>query len=250
LLDLGLGQLPLLLLPALLVAAILYSSVGHGGASGYMAVMVLLGLAPDVMRPAALSMNLAVTAWVLWRHRQSYADILQFIPLIIAAIPAAFIGGAWQVQATSYQLLVGLVLLLSSLRMCWPMLEPRFKTAPNLIWLIIAGVGLGLLAGLTGVGGGIFLSPFLVVMGWSSVQRSIAPVAAFIFLNSFAGLSGFVFQGGSIPSMTPLLVLLAFIGSLLGAEVSLRYKKKQLLAYLLALVLAIAGGKMFMLGLA
>ena len=244
-----LSQFSVIIFPALVLAAILYSSVGHGGASGYIAVMVLFGLSPETMRPVALSMNLAVTAWVLWRHRASYADMLHFSPLILSAIPAAFVGGAWRIDSHSYQLLVGLLLLLSALRMCWSGTAQASQTIPKRRWLVVAGLSLGLLAGLTGVGGGVFLSPFLVIMAWSSVQKTIAPVAAFIFFNSLAGLSGFLFSGGGIPSATPLLVLLAFIGGLLGAELSLRKNNQQLLSYVLGAVLLIAGGKMFMLGL-
>lgn len=243
------SSLPLLLFPALIVAAILYSSVGHGGASGYMAVMALFGLAPEVMRPAALCMNIAVTSWILWRHRSAYRDLLTFVPLLAAAIPAAFVGGAWRIDSNSYKLLVGIVLLLSALRMFWPVVYKEKHADINAIALVVTGGMLGLLAGLTGVGGGIFLSPLLVVMGWCSVKKSIFPVAAFIWFNSIAGLSGFVYRCGAIPEATLLLVVVAFIGGLLGAEISFRQKSRQLLSRLLGLVLLIAAGKMIFIGL-
>ena len=236
--------------PALIVAAILYSAVGHGGASGYMAVMVMFGLAPEVMRPVALSMNIAVTSWILWRHRQYRRHIVQFTPLILAAIPAAFIGGLWRLTPGSYQLLLGVILLASAARMFWPIPASDAQPQGNRLMMLLIGVVLGLVAGLTGVGGGIFLSPLLVVLGWCSIEKSIAPVAAFIWCNSIAGLSGFLLGAGTLPSTTGLFVSMAFIGCLFGAEVSLQRHRKALLSNLLASVLLIAGGKMFILGLA
>jgi hypothetical protein len=238
------SQADLFLYLSLILAATLYSSVGHGGASGYLAVMVLFGLAPEVMRPVALCMNIVVTSWLLFRHRKDIANIVRFSPLILAAIPAAFIGGAWKIESTTYKLLVGVILFIAAIRMFWPTVKESDENPLSRFGLVASGGSLGLLAGLTGVGGGIFLSPFLVMMGWSSVKKSIVPVAAFIWFNSIAGLSGFMVNGGAIPNNTLIMVAVAFIGGLIGAEISLREHYKHLLGYLLGIVLLIASIKM------
>lgn len=231
------------------LSAVLYSSVGHGGASGYMAVMALFGLAPDVMRPVALCMNVVVTAWLLFRHRHNLRQLLNYAPLILSAIPMAFIGGAWVIESVYYTRIIGLVLLFSAVRLCWPNTRNVPPQLPRTPVLFVSGACLGLLAGLTGVGGGIFLSPLIVMMGWEGVKNSIVPVAAFIALNSVAGLLGFFYAGGELPRYTAVFVGIAFMGGLLGSGVALKQHRRLVLSYLLALVLFIAAIKMMLLGL-
>jgi uncharacterized membrane protein YfcA len=171
----------------LLVAsmAILYSSVGHGGASGYLAAMALFGLEPAMMKPAALTMNIFVTVLVLWRvSRTGPSNWRLLLPFAMASVPMAFIGGAYTINSSIYRVMVGLALLLAMWRLLWEGDDSDRIQAPVLWIALPVGAGLGLVSGLTGVGGGIFLSPLLLLFHWTTMRGSVAIAAAFILLNS------------------------------------------------------------------
>lgn len=233
------------LLAAVLLMAVLYSSVGHGGASGYLAAMALWGLAPDEMRPAALLMNILVTGWLLYRF-QPYKLMPRglFWPLVIASTPLAFIGGMVQIDASAYRVLVALLLLAAALRMLIATPGSRASNRPRLAIVVLVGACLGFAAGLTGIGGGVFLSPILLIFGWCSMRQSTAVAAGFILLNSVGGLAGYLVSDQSWPMGTGWLLLPAFVGCLLGAELASSRASSLLLQRLLAAVLAIASAKM------
>ena len=238
-------SISLWLLPLVAVMAILYSSVGYGGAFGYLAAMALFGLDPAVMKPAALTMNIFVTLLVLWRFsRTGPFNWRLFLPFAVASVPMAFIGGAYIINSSTYRILVGLALLLAMWRLLWEGRDSDHIQAPALWIALPVGALLGLVSGLTGVGGGIFLSPLLLLFHWANMRGCIAIAAAFILLNSLAGLAGYASTATQWPAGIPVLVVTAVLGGLIGAELGARRLAPKHLRKVLALVLAVAGVKM------
>jgi uncharacterized membrane protein YfcA len=233
-------------------AAILYSSVGHGGASGYLAAMGLIGVVPAIMRPTALVMNIAVSSISLYKFtRANGFNRRLFVPFAITSVPMAFIGGRIQLPIIWFGLLVGGVLLFSSVRLFLDTLDrgtrPREVTGPPPVMVaLLLGAAIGLLSGLTGVGGGIFLSPLLVLMGWSTVRDSAAPTAAFILINSVSGLAGLLSRQPTLPDALPYWVAAVIAGGLIGATFGARRLGQTAMRRALAAVLVIAGGKMIL----
>ena len=235
------------LLVLIAVAAALYSSVGHGGASGYLAAMALLGVAPLVMKPAALAMNIVVSGLVFYRlWRAGNFNVHLFWPFALGSIPLAFIGGALTLPGGIYKLLVALALLVAASRLLWKTQDHEASTQPN-PWVALAcGAGLGFLSGLTGVGGGIFLSPLLLLMRWANMRTTAAISAAFILVNSIAGLAGHAQVAVTWPSQLPLMMLAALLGAVIGSELAVRRLAPVTLRRLLGVVLVIAGVKLMM----
>jgi uncharacterized membrane protein YfcA len=233
------------LLLAILAMAVLYSSVGHGGASGYLAAMALWGLAPETMRPAALAMNIVVTCWLLYRFKpHQLIPHKLFWPLVLASAPMAFVGGMISIDAAAYRLLVGGLLLVAAVRMLVTTRTAQDIKTPAANIILLLGAALGFVAGLTGVGGGVFLSPILLIFGWCSMRQSAAVAAGFILLNSVAGLAGYLVSNQPWPMGTGWLLIAAFAGCLLGAELAAHRASSLTLQKLLALVLVIASLKM------
>lgn len=233
-------------------AAVLYSSVGHGGASGYLASMGLVGVAPAVMRPTALVMNIAVSSISLYKFsRANGFNWRLFAPFAISSVPMAFVGGRIQLPIAWFGVLVGGVLLFSSVRLFLDTLDrgtrPREIIGPPPMTLaIMLGAAIGLLSGLTGVGGGIFLSPLLVLMGWATVRDSAAPTAAFILINSVSGLLGLLSRQPTLPDALPYWVAAVIAGGLIGATFGARRLGNSAMRRALAAVLVIAGAKMIL----
>ena len=234
-----------LLLALVVVAAALYSSVGHGGASGYLAAMALVGLPPSAMKPAALTMNVGVAALVLWRlARAGHFDGRLFLPFALGSIPLAAVGGAFTLTDSLYRYVVAAALLVAAARLVFAVRDTEPRERPP-AWLAVAiGAALGLLSGLTGVGGGIFLSPVLLFLRWTNMRSNAAIAAAFILVNSLAGLFGYALTATAWPTGLPTLVLVALIGGVVGSELAVRRLAPVKLKKLLALVLLIAGLKM------
>lgn len=233
------------LLALIFIAAVLYSSVGHGGASGYLAAMALMGLAPAVMKPAALSMNIVVAGLVLARlAKAGHFDWRLFLPFALGSVPLAAIGGAYTLSDAAYRILVGMALLIAAARLFLDTRDTPPRDRPP-VWLSI-GVGavLGLLSGLSGVGGGIFLSPLLLLLGWTAMRGNAAIAAAFIVVNSIAGLGGYALAGHAWPDGIPGYMLAAFLGGVIGSELAVRRLAPLQLKKLLGVVLVIAGAKM------
>lgn len=238
-------QYPFILLLAIGLMAVLYSSVGHGGASGYLAAMALWGLLPEEMRPAALLMNIVVTSWLLYRFQPyKLMPYKLFWPLVIASTPLAFIGGMVKIDTEAYRLLVGTMLLLAALRMLMISKVAESTQQPAMVVILSVGAVLGFSAGLTGIGGGVFLSPILLLFGWCTMRQSTAVAAGFILLNSVAGLAGYIASDQSWPMGAGWLVSAAFVGCLFGGELAAHRATSLTLQKLLAAVLAIAAVKM------
>lgn len=236
-----------LIIPLIFFAALLYASVGHGGASGYLAVMALLSVAPESMRPAALALNVLVSSIALYKFYRVKAFSLQLLlPIIAGSIPFAFIGGLISLPATIYKPIIGIVLIVAA----WQIfvqskhVPTTIKQSPSKFALFGMGSGLGLLSGLTGVGGGIFLSPILILMNWAETKMISGIASAFILVNSLSGLAGVLTQNYVLPNGLIYWALAAVSGGLIGAEYGSRRLANPTIRQLLALVLVIAGMKM------
>lgn len=229
------------------LAAALYSTVGHGGASGYLAIMALFSVAPETMRPTALALNLVVAGIGLWRFgRAGQIDAKLLAAFLMAAVPAAFVGGGIEVPEQIYRPLVGLLLWAAAVRLFWQptSLSERTVRPPRLSVALPVGAGLGVLAGLTGTGGGIFLSPLIILFGWADARRTSGIAAGFIFFNSAAGLAGNLASARALPPELPWLTAAVVIGALVGTWLGAARLPKPRLLQGLGLVLVIAGAKL------
>lgn len=229
------------------LAAILYSSVGHAGASGYLAAMALMGLAPDVMKPTALCLNILVATIATARFaRAGYFSWTVFWPFAVTSIPFSFLGGAIRLPFHYYKAAVGAVLLFAAVRLIYSATKTTHdetKPVPFFPALFAGGV-IGLLSGLTGVGGGIFLSPLLLLANWAPMRQTAAVSAAFILVNSIAGLAGNLASVQYLPPQIPIWAAAAGVGGIIGSELGSRRVAPTAMRYTLAAVLVIAGGKM------
>lgn len=235
----------LMLLAGVFIIAILYSAVGHAGASGYIAVMSLMSLAPAEIKPSALALNILVASiGTVQFMRAGHFSWRLFWPFAILAVPFAFVGGYVALPDDGFRFLVGLVLLFSATRLLFDSTGEREATLPTIPIALTAGAVIGLLSGLTGTGGGIFLTPLLLFMGWSTPKTAAAVSALFILLNSVAGLLGTLSSTPFLPSFLLPLLLAAGLGGLIGSHFGSRRLHSNAIKRVLAVVLVIAGTKM------
>ncbi len=236
---------PLLYL-AILVLALLYSSVGHAGASGYIAAMTLAGIAVEEIRPAALILNLGVSILGVFHFvRGGHYRAHLVWPFLIPALPCAWLGARLHVPTTVIAIVLGIVLLLSAIRFLLPQSKPSTETkTPTLGLAIPIGALLGFLAGLTGTGGGIFLTPMLLFARWAQPKTAAAASIVFIAGNSLFGLIGFAQKGQALP--WPLLSLLpvALVGGFIGSRLGSFRLPPSAIRRLLAIVLLLASFKL------
>ncbi|MDH4182655.1 MAG: sulfite exporter TauE/SafE family protein [Nitrospinota bacterium] len=228
------------------IAALLYSSVGHGGASGYLAAMALLSVAPEKMKPTALFLNILVSSIALVRFGQVGAFHWRtFWPFAAASIPLAFLGGLIALQGAVYKWLVGAALLFAAFQMFRSSAGSSNNGVkpPSLPLALLGGGGIGFLSGLTGVGGGIFLSPLLILAGWADPRHTAGVSAAFILVNSISGLSGHLASGGQVPADIWILTVTAIAGGYIGSGVGSRHFSNTRLRRVLGAVLVAAGIK-------
>lgn len=239
------------LLPLLAVSifaiAMLYASVGHGGASGYLAAMALFSLHPAALKPTALVLNIVVAgagACLYCTARQFSWRV--FWPFAVASIPASYLGGCLTLPPDLYRPLLGVVLVLAAWRLFVRNAHQEgVVRMPRLAVSMVVGGGLGFVSGLIGVGGGIFLSPLMVLLGWAQVREISGIAALFILVNSVAGLLGHLHSLQQVPEYVPLLAIMALAGGTLGALGGSRHLPVPAILKALALVLVIAGGKLF-----
>jgi uncharacterized protein len=236
-----------LLFLAIGLIAFLYSSVGHAGASGYIATMTLFGIAPTIVRPTALVLNILVAsigAFQFWRA--GYFSWKLFWPFALLSIPAAYVGGYLQPSASVLRILIGVVLLFSAARLLFRRGDPPQTFPPSRPTAISVGAGLGFLAGLTGTGGGIFLTPLLLFCRWAHIRQAAAVSALFIWVNSVAGLVGYFTKVHSVPSLGLILATAAIIGGMIGSHLGSRRFAVRVISLFLATVLLIAGTKLIL----
>lgn len=243
------------LLLALLFAlvAVLYSSVGHAGASGYLAAMALVGLAPEQMRPTALALNLLVGGIGLLRFwRGGFVRWRNVLPFALASAPAAFFAARVQLPKQSYSLLLGLILLIAALgvfrsatRAASEDVRAQGRVVP---WLpaLLAGGSIGVLSGLTGTGGAIFLTPLLLFMHWMPTREASGTSVAFVWINSLTALAGLLQAQGTLPEALPLWLGAVAVGALVGTQLGLKWLPVRMLRYALGVVLLIAAGKLLL----
>lgn len=232
----------------LFFVAFLYAAVGHGGASGYLALMALYGVAPEEMKPTALVLNLFVslTSFIQY-YRGGYFAKKLFIPIAAASIPLAFIGGMITVEENIYKRILGILLLFPVIRFFFfkNVDDSELKPHNTTIAVVMGGV-VGLLSGMIGIGGGIILSPILLLLHWTNQKQTAAISAAFIFVNSVAGLGGMVTQGISFTGDMMMYIIVAFTGGLLGAYLGSKKFNQNVLKYVLATVLLMASYKLLL----
>lgn len=235
----------LLLTAGVFVIALLYSSVGHAGASGYIAVMSLLSLAPAEIKPIALALNILVASigsWQFWRAGHFSWSL--FWPFALLAVPCAFLGGYLNLPTHVFKVIVGVVLLLSAAQfLLRPPAEGESHPPARPVALGV-GAGLGFLSGLTGTGGGIFLTPLLILLRWAKTKTASATSALFILLNSISGLAGNFSATQTFPRFGISLLVAAGVGGAIGSHFGSRRLAPLVIKRLLAIVLIIAGLKL------
>lgn len=230
---------------AILAVAFLYSTVGHAGASGYIAVMALFGFSQGAIRPTALVLNILVaTIGSLQYAKAGHFSWKLFWPFAALSVPLAFVGGYVSLPGRWFTVLVGIILLLSAIRFLMRPTPDSDVRPPSRGLSLAVGGGLGLLAGLTGTGGGIFLTPLLIVLRWARTKTASATSALFILVNSVAGLGGNLGATRSFPSFALAFAGVAVVGGTLGSYLGSRRFDVVLIKRLLAVVLTIAGVKL------
>lgn len=229
------------------VVALMYSTVGHAGASGYLAAMALFGIAPIVMKPTALVLNIMVAIIGTIRfHRAGFFSWRLFWPFAITSIPASFIGGGLSLPVPIYKSIVGLVLLYSAVRLFFSArLADQKQTRPAPIAnALIIGAAIGLISGLTGVGGGIFLSPIILLMHWAKAKETSGVAVTFILVNSIAGLLGHLSSIAMVPGAIIYWAPAAIVGGWIGTELGTRVLPVAGVRRWLSIVLVLAGAKL------
>ena len=230
----------------LFLVAFLYSSVGHGGASGYLALMALFSIAPEVMKPTALLLNLFVslTSFIQF-YRGKHFNWKIFLPFAIASVPMAFVGGLITVDAYVYKKILGILLLIPIIRfLFFANIKVDDVKKSNIYLSILIGAAIGFLSGLIGIGGGIILSPVLLLLKWANMKQTAAISALFIFVNSLSGLAGQLQKGINFSPDMYAYVVVAFVGGICGAYFGSLKFKQNILQYLLAIVLIVASYKL------
>ncbi|MFD0863672.1 sulfite exporter TauE/SafE family protein [Sungkyunkwania multivorans] len=234
----------LLLLP---IVSFLYASVGHGGASGYLALMALFSIAPENMKPTALLLNLFVAAASFYYYyKGGHFNKRLFLLFGITSIPAAFVGGMMTVEASVYKQVLGVLLIFAILKMLNVFGKERESVVKANIWQgILVGALIGFFSGLIGIGGGIILTPIIILLHWGKMKEAAAVSALFIWVNSAAGMAGQLISGVTIDAQAFILVGIALIGGVLGGYLGSKRINQKVLRYMLAGVLVIAVVKLF-----
>jgi len=234
------------------IMAVLYASVGQGGGSGYLAAMALTGMAPENIRQTALTLNVVVAGIGLFKfYRAGFFQGRLFLPFVLASVPMALLGGALSLPGDIFKPIVGVILLWAALLLLWrpaSAQEEIPRGGPSWVAALAAGGGIGLLSGLIGIGGGIFLAPLLILRRWANPKSTAALSSAFILVNSLAALIGVLSHDRSFPSLLPLWLLVVAVGGWMGAEYGARKLSPRALQELLAGVLILAGLKVLLTG--
>jgi uncharacterized membrane protein YfcA len=232
----------------LFIVAFLYAAVGHGGASGYLALMAVFGMLPEIMKPTALLLNLFVSlsAFVLF-YKEGHFKWKIFLPFALASIPFSFLGGMIALDASIYKKILGVLLLIPVVRLAaFPNKDIHDLKQSTFFLSLLIGACIGFLSGLIGIGGGIILSPVLLLLAWTNQKQTAAISALFIFVNSLSGLAGQLTKGINFQSEMFILVGVAFAGGSVGAWLGAKKFNQNILKYLLATVLLMASVKLLL----
>ncbi|MCC7030194.1 MAG: sulfite exporter TauE/SafE family protein [Chitinophagaceae bacterium] len=240
-------QIPDYLFPLIFIAALLYASVGHGGASGYLALMGIIGVNLQDAKPVALILNciVAIIAFIQF-YRGGYFNRRLFIILAIASVPCAYLGGMITIEDHLYKRILGVVLLVSSFRFLLPSHEEKETNRPSNVSLLATGGGIGFLSGLIGIGGGIILTPLLLLMRWSKIKEAACVSALFIFVNSMSGLTAQIQKGIRWQPDMFIMITSATLGGLIGSYYGAKKWNTPVLKILLSVVLLIASFKLIL----
>lgn len=242
------SQSALILFSAVLaIVAFLYASVGHGGASGYLALMALFSLPIAVMRPSALLLNILVSGVSFYFYKKAgHFNWKLFYPFAITSIPASFIGGYLNVNPQIYKQVLGVLLIISILRMLGLIGSKNSGAIKslNLYIALIAGACIGFFSGMIGIGGGIILSPLILLLNWGSVKQTAAASALFIWVNSVAGMIGLLMADNEIPQFAYMLAIIATAGGVAGGYFGSLKLETKMVKQILAVVLLIAAVKL------
>ena len=231
----------------LMLGAILYTSVGHAGSSIYIAVMSLFGVPATVIKPTALSLNILVSAYTSRRFiARNYFDRRLIVPLLCGAIPLAFLGGRLQLPAETFRVVVGIILVVAGMQFAFrPRVVDDRETAHPPWWVSIAvGGAIGFVSGITGTGGGIFLTPLMLIFGWTAVRSASGTAAVFIFANSLSGLLGNLSSVRELPPQLPLYVVAVMLGAVIGTRLGISVLSTVGIKRAVGAVLVIAGLKL------
>ena len=239
----------LLIILAIFLVAVMYSSVGHGGASGYLAVMAFLAMAPELTRPTALVLNLFVASiGTVQFYRAGHFSWRIFLPFASSSIPMALVGGMITLPTNAYKIVLGVVLMLAAVRLALKLKNDDEVKDPPIIACLLIGAVIGLLSGMVGVGGGIFLTPILLLMRWAETRVAAGVSVLFILVNSAAGLVGQYSKGAlnNLPSEVWIWIAAAVIGGFIGSTLGSKKFDSITLRRVLAVVLLVAGVKLIL----
>ncbi|MDN3205248.1 sulfite exporter TauE/SafE family protein [Algoriphagus sediminis] len=245
--EIATGTLVLFLV-ILPVLSFLYASVGHGGASGYLALMALFSFPNETMKQTALLLNLFV-AGVAFYHYQKAGHFRKdlFWPFAMASIPAAFLGGMTQLDPNLYKKVLGVLLIFAVARMLWQKTEKQDPTKSiKFIQAFVLGALVGFFSGLIGIGGGIILTPIILLLHWGNMKEAAAVSALFIWVNSAAGIIGQFTSGVELYPISALMVVIAVLGGLAGSYLGSQRWNNRVLEYALATVLITASVKLLL----
>ena len=234
------------------MVAAFYTTVGHAGASGYLAMMALVGLAPDVMRPTALVLNIIVASFTVYRFRRArFFSWPGLWPFLLGSVPFAAVGGIQSLSRGTYYVAMGLVLLLAAAYLVWRAFASRRAMEEGVVRVrkipaVFMGCAIGFVSGLIGVGGGIFLSPILLMLNWAGPKTTAGISAPFILVNSVVALVAGSLTVQSLAAELPLLVSAALAGAFLGTWLGLQRFRQKGLLITLAIVMSLAGSKLLL----
>lgn len=229
------------------LGAMLYSSVGHAGSSAYQAIMILTGVAATTMKPTALVLNIIVASLASVRFlRAGLFNFKLWLPFVLGAVPFAYIGGGARITEQSYKLMLAGVMIVAALRLLWPkdIAAQKHIQPPHIAVGLAVGAAIGLLSGLTGTGGGIFLSPLILFFGWEEPRKASGVAALFILSNSIAGLLGNVKSVGQLPPELPWFMGAVLVGALVGTTLGISKLPTKRLLQALGLVMLVATTKL------
>ncbi len=226
------------------VMAFFYASVGHGGASGYLAVLAIFAVAPAVMKQTALVLNLGVSLLAFYQfYRQKYFRFELFWPFALTSVPMSYLGAQFVLSDANYKRILGICLVIAIVRMLATFKSDEQRSV-SLPLALIFGAVIGLFSGMIGIGGGILLSPILLLMRWASLKEAAAISALFIFVNSVAGLFGLK-NGIHVDQTLVFWIISALMGGMFGARWGAQIASNKAVKWVLALVLLIASVKLW-----